>query len=723
MNPYPKGIGDAVVGGTAPTSAGKLGTHFNSPYMKAMSQNLMTAIYGSPQDELTRSRIAQSKLAMETQRGENDAASAEAQRQAALKKAIADNDPAAFRAAATPEENINMFANGGGGRGGSGGSGRGRGGSGRGNLSAMDIGRYQERAQGILEGLVDENELKHLDYQTKALMMNDIVSQLADGNQIPTLPGFKPRSSSGWTDWGNNNVDATYQPMYSGDYLANSGGDRFVSNWERIQGIGFGGTTSNGQPVLGSSPAGGGGLNQLGGGGLNQLGGVDNAGGGNPLVEYSPPGQFSSALRALPGDLLGFAGNTLKRGYENVSDVVGNAVDEMQKVGWDGAVDITYDEIGAFVDRMQQTGSNSIDSISSLLSQGGEMAAPYIDQVEGYATQADNYLTNTAGPKVRELLQQVTVPGYESVAPYVQKADDYLTNEAGPAVRGAINSGAESVRDAANFAAPHIVNGVRNSPYGEAASNAIDWADGQLNSLTAQLNRPNYSAITGPTGGESKLGNIFDDVVDAGGNVLDNVRSGLSSADDFMSNTGGPALANILETASTPGYEMMAPYAQQADQFLSDTAGPAVAAGLDTAGNAAAQVAGQAGDMISAGWEQLDTRQALKDTPDVIANAIKDGYSTLEPVYDAATGAMKWAAVNSPIGKLVTEYPAYAAQAQKERTFQLQGEFLQQNPGKRPPVEYMYPLPKGTTAQQAKEMGVPSGAFVIIDSQPTRVDY
>ena len=138
--------------------------------------------------------------------------------------------------------------------------------------------------------------------------------------------------------------------------------------------------------------------------------------------------------------------------------------------------------------------------------------------------------------------------------------------------------------------------------------------------------------------------------------------------------------------------------------------------------------------MISAGWEQLDSRQALKDTPDAFASVITEAYNTLEPVYDGTTGAIKWAAVNSPVGKLIQEYPAYAAQAQKERTFQLQGEFLQQNPGKRPPVEYMYPVPRWytdpetgqrqeTTAQRLKEMGVPSGAFVLIDSQPTRVDY
>ena len=124
MNGYPKGLGEAVIAPTAPTSAGKVGTHFNSPYMKAISQNMMTAIYGSPQDDLTRQRIAQSKLAMETQQGKNDAAEAETARLAGMSEAIANKDIAGYQALAKPEEMIKMFGEGSnvGGRGGSGGA-------------------------------------------------------------------------------------------------------------------------------------------------------------------------------------------------------------------------------------------------------------------------------------------------------------------------------------------------------------------------------------------------------------------------------------------------------------------------------------------------------------------------------------------------------------------------------------------------------------------------
>jgi hypothetical protein len=311
---------------------------------------------------------------------------------------------------------------------------------------------------------------------------------------------------------------------------------------------------------------------------------------------------------------------------------------------------------------MKDTAQGNIDGLGNLLSQGQEAIAPYVDQagnqMEAYATQADDYLSNDLGPRIKSVL------------------DD----------------GAQTVSEFADFATPHIVNGVQNSAYGQAAGNAMDTIGNIFNDTTAQLNRPNYSLLTGPRGGESKIGNIFDEVVTAGGNAVD-AASQLAS---------------------------------EADTYLSETAGPTVKAGLDAAGNATAQVAGQAGEMISAGYEELDTRQALKDVPDAfgdVANAIKDGYEKLEPVYDAATGAIKWAAVNSPVGRLIQEYPAYAAQAQKERTFQLQGQFLQQNPGQRPPVEYMYPVKKGTTAEKLKEMGIPNGAFVLIDRQPMRIDY
>lgn len=660
MNGYPKGLGEAVIAPTAPTSAGKVGTHFNSPYMKAISQNMMTAIYGSPQDDLTRQRIAQSKLMMETQQGKNDAAEAETARLAGMSEAIANKDIAGYQALAKPEEMIKMFGEGSnvGGRGGSGRGGRG----GAGGIGAMDMSRFQERAGAILEGLVDKDELKELSYETKAQMMNDIVSQLADGNQLPSLPGFTPRSSSGFFDYGDNNVPATYQPMYSGDYLANSGGGGFVSNWERITGGGFGGVSPNGQPVLGSNPQGGGGSigslynNQPQSGGGNQA----PAGDGNPLVEtYSAPGGFSSAARKFATDTVPNAvWDGAKYVAGNVADTVSNAVGEMREVGWDGAVDIAYDGIGGFVDNMKQTAQGNIDGLGNLLSQGQEMIAPYVDQagnqMGGYASQADQYLT-----------------------------------DAGGSLRNILNDGAQTVGELAEFAAPHVMSGLQNSSYGRAASNAVDTLGNIFNDTTAQLNRPNYSAITGPTGGESKIADIFDQAVEAGSNAVDKVGQ----------------------------------LASDADTYLSETAGPTVKAGLDAAGNATANVAGQAGDMISAGWEQLDTRQALKDTPDAIASAITEGYNTLEPVYDATTGAMKWAAVNSPIGKLVTEYPAYAAQAQKERTFQLQGQFLQQNPGQRPPVEYMYPVAQGTTFDDLKEMGIPNGAFVLIDRQPMRFDY
>ena len=651
MNPYPKGLGGAMAP-TAPTSAGKVGTHFNSPYMKSISQNLMTAIYGSPQDDLTRQRIAQSKLMMETQQGKNDAAEAETARQAGMSAAIADKDMASYRSLATQEELISMFAT-------NTATGSGRGGSGRGGaggLSTVDMGRFQERAGAILGQLIDEDELKALSYEQKAQMTNDLVVQLAEGNQLPSLPGFKPRSSSGFFDVGDNGVPATYQPMYSGDYLASSGGPSFVSNWERITGGGFSGVGPNGQPVLGSNPQGGGGsIGSLydtpaggGGGGGNQ----NQAGGGNPLVEtYSAPGGFSSAARKFATDLPNAVWDGVQWVAGNVADTVSNAAGEMREVGWDGAVDIAYDGIGGFFNDMKDTAQGNIDGLGNLLSQGQEAIAPYLDQAGGYASQANQYLSEDLGPRIKSVL------------------DD----------------GAQTVSEFTDFAAPHIVNGVQNSPYGRAASDAVDTLGNVFNSTTAKLNRPNYSLATGPTGGESQIGNIFDDAVEAGSNAVDKVGQ----------------------------------LASGADTYLSETAGPAVKAGLD----ATAQVAGQAGDMISAGYERLDTRQALKDTPDAIAHAITSGYETLEPVYDAATGAMKWAAVNSPVGRLIQEYPAYAAQAQKERTFQLQGQFLQQNPGQRPPVEYMYPVQQGTTAQQLKDMGIPSGAFVLIDSQPMRVDY
>lgn len=720
MNPYPKGLGGAMAP-TAPTSAGKVGTHFNSPYMKSISQNLMTAIYGSPQDDLTRQRIAQSKLMMETQQGKNDAAEAETTRQAGLSAAIADVDMAGYKALATPEEMITMFGEGGYGSG-RGGSGRG-GSGGAGGIGSVEMGRLQERAGAILGQLIDEDELKALSYEQKSQMTNDLVSQLANGNQLPSLPGYTPRSSSGFFDVGNNNVPATYQPMYSGDYLA--GGNAFISNWERITGGGFSGVGPNGQPVLGSNPQGGGGsigsLYDTPAGGGNQAGG----GGGNPLTQtYSAPGGLSSALLKLGTDTIP---NGIIDGYKyaagNVADTVSNAVGEMREVGWDGAVDIAYDGIGGFFNDMKDTAQGNIDGLGNLLSQGQEAIAPYLDQAGGYATQADNYLTNTAGPAVRDLLQSASAPGYPLVEPYIQRADQYLSEDLGPRIKSVLDDGAQTVGEFADFATPHIVNGVRNSGYGQAAGNAMDTIGNIFNDTTAQLNRPNYSLLTGPRGGESKIGDIFGEAVEAGNNAVDRVGQLASDADAYLSETAGPAVAKVLQAGTTPGHEMLEPYAQQADQFLSETAGPAVKAGLDAAGNATAQVAGQAGEMISAGYDALDTRQALKDTPDAIASAITDGYEKLEPIYDATTGAMKWAAVNSPVGRLIQEYPAYAAQAQKERTFQLQGQFLQQNPGQRPPVEYMYPVQQGTTAQQLKDMGIPSGAFVLIDSQPMRVDY
>jgi hypothetical protein len=719
MNPYPKGLGGAMAP-TAPTSAGKVGTHFNSPYMKSISQNLMTAIYGSPQDDLTRQRIAQSKLMMETQQGKNDAAEAETARLAGLSEALASNNVEGYKALAKPEEMIKMFGEGsyGGGRGGSGRGGRG----GAGGIGALEIGRFQERAGEILGQLIDEDELKALPYNIRAQMTNDLVSQLADGNQLPSLPGFTPRSSSGWTDIGNNNVPATYQPMYSGDYLANSESNRFISNWERITGGGFSGVGPNGQPVLGSNPQGGGGSigslynTPAGGGNQNQAGG----GGGNPLTEtYSAPGGVSSTLLKLATDIPSGIINGYKDVGRNIADTVSNAAGEMREVGWDGAVDIAYDGIGGFFNNMKDTAQGNIDGLGNLLSQGQEAIAPYLDQAGGYATQADNYLTNTAGPAVRDLLQSASTPGSELVEPYIQKADQYLSEDLGPRIRSVLDDGAQAVGEFADFATPHIVNGVKNSPYGHAAGNAMDTIGNIFNDTTAQLNRPNYSLLTGPNGGESKIGNIFGDAVEAGSNAVDRVGQLASDADTYLSETAGPAVAKVLQAATKPGHEMLEPYAQQADQFLSETAGPAVRAGLDTVGN----VAGQAGDMISAGYDALDTRQALKDTPDAIVSAITDGYEKLEPVYDATTGAIKWAAVNSPVGRLIQEYPAYAAQAQKERTFQLQAQFSQQNPGQRPPVEYMYPVKKGATAADLKKMGIPNGAFVLIDRQPMRIDY
>lgn len=90
MNPYPKGLGSEVYAQSAPTSAGKVATHFNSPYMKAISQNLMTAIYGSPQDELTRQRIEQSKLAMQQTEQEMDLAASQGEARTQLGALLAD---------------------------------------------------------------------------------------------------------------------------------------------------------------------------------------------------------------------------------------------------------------------------------------------------------------------------------------------------------------------------------------------------------------------------------------------------------------------------------------------------------------------------------------------------------------------------------------------------------------------------------------------------------
>ena len=90
MNPYAKGLSNAVLGQSAPTSAGKVSTHFNSPYMKAISQNLMTAIYGSPQDELTRQQIAASKLGMQQTQAEMDASESQAGAMTALGNMLAD---------------------------------------------------------------------------------------------------------------------------------------------------------------------------------------------------------------------------------------------------------------------------------------------------------------------------------------------------------------------------------------------------------------------------------------------------------------------------------------------------------------------------------------------------------------------------------------------------------------------------------------------------------
>jgi hypothetical protein len=92
MNPYAKGLSNAVLGQSAPTSAGKVSTHFNSPYMKAISQNLMTAIYGSPQDELTRQQIAASKLSMQQTQAEMDAATAEGIAGTALGNMLGDQN-------------------------------------------------------------------------------------------------------------------------------------------------------------------------------------------------------------------------------------------------------------------------------------------------------------------------------------------------------------------------------------------------------------------------------------------------------------------------------------------------------------------------------------------------------------------------------------------------------------------------------------------------------
>lgn len=90
MNPYAKGLSNAVLGQSAPTSAGKVSTHFNSPYMKAISQNLMTAIYGSPQDELTRQQIAASKLGMQKTQAELDATAAQGVARGKLSDALGD---------------------------------------------------------------------------------------------------------------------------------------------------------------------------------------------------------------------------------------------------------------------------------------------------------------------------------------------------------------------------------------------------------------------------------------------------------------------------------------------------------------------------------------------------------------------------------------------------------------------------------------------------------
>ena len=90
MNPYAKGLGSEVYAQSAPTSAGKVATHFNSPYMRAITQNLMTAIYGSPQDELTRQRIEQSKLAMQQTQQEMDLAASQGEARGQLGNLLAD---------------------------------------------------------------------------------------------------------------------------------------------------------------------------------------------------------------------------------------------------------------------------------------------------------------------------------------------------------------------------------------------------------------------------------------------------------------------------------------------------------------------------------------------------------------------------------------------------------------------------------------------------------
>lgn len=424
MNPYPKGLSDAVLGQSAPTSAGKVSTHFNSPYMKAISQNMMTAIYGSPQDDLTRQRLETSKAQMANYNAQIASRDSEAEQAALKQKLWATKDLNGWIAEMGPEA-FNYLGYG---SSGSSGSGGGSGGS-SGPVDSKEVLRLQTMAAEYAKANFENfDELPHA---ARIALIDDLAQSFHGGNYTPNIEldydagsPFWPGGTYGYTRTGST------------DYWRGQRERNPVLEW-------FSGNT----PTQGGGGQSGG--DQWGNYSVPQL---LSQGGGTTPPPAPPPAEVQAPDDPRSPSIIGSGiAKALSEEVPRGARAVGNAaVDAGQYIveqlpeSWDSGVDAVFDGI--------ETGASAT---------GGAISSGY-DYLAN--TSAGQWLSENVAQPISDA-QSLNGPNYSMIAPSTSD-EPSIGSRAWDGAREFTKKLPENIADA--------VTAVSNSPMVQVAGSGVD---------------------------------------------------------------------------------------------------------------------------------------------------------------------------------------------------------------------------------------------------------